>query len=216
MKKYLVSLALIPIILSAMALLSTVALAQEGDVAPVESNTRIRPEGPQEPAATMPVLRRGSFGPVVESLQLALQARGYDTGKPDGDFGPRTEKAVIAFQKDHYLTPDGTVDQDTWKAIFNADIKRPMPERPLPYSTEEQVEKLANDVGLHLIGKTETDAQLILILINEILAECGIKTQLETRVYMMDGKPLPLVQDYKVNRINLAIKDGKIVGVDIG
>jgi NlpC/P60 family/Putative peptidoglycan binding domain len=32
----------------------------------------------------------------------------------DGEFGPRTRAAVVAFQRDHGLTPDGVVGKGTW------------------------------------------------------------------------------------------------------
>jgi hypothetical protein len=32
----------------------------------------------------------------------------------DGEFGPRTLAAVVAFQRDHGLTPDGVVGKGTW------------------------------------------------------------------------------------------------------
>ncbi len=37
---------------------------------------------------------------------------------PDGIFGEETESAVIAFQKNYGLTPNGIVDFATWDAIF--------------------------------------------------------------------------------------------------
>ena len=36
----------------------------------------------------------------------------------DGDFGPRTEAAVIAMQKDFGLTADGIVGERTWRALL--------------------------------------------------------------------------------------------------
>ncbi len=39
---------------------------------------------------------------------------------PDGIFGPKTEEAVIAFQKEAGLLPNGIVDFATWTAIFDA------------------------------------------------------------------------------------------------
>jgi hypothetical protein len=35
----------------------------------------------------------------------------------DGEFGPRTRRALIAFQRDHGLTPDGLVGRGTWGAL---------------------------------------------------------------------------------------------------
>jgi cell wall-associated NlpC family hydrolase len=37
----------------------------------------------------------------------------------DGEFGPRTRAAVIAFQRDHGLTPDGVVGKGTWGKLVS-------------------------------------------------------------------------------------------------
>lgn len=66
-----------------------------------------------------PVLKRHSTGSAVSSLQLALRKIGgagspTDPGPTDGDFGPRTEAAVKAYQAQHALTDDGVVGSRTW------------------------------------------------------------------------------------------------------
>ena len=54
-----------------------------------------------------PMYRRGDKGDGVKEMQEALNAEGYDCGKPDGDFGRRTEKAVSAIESDNGIEPDG-------------------------------------------------------------------------------------------------------------
>ena len=49
----------------------------------------------------------------MREVQKRLKELGYYKGSADGDFGPATEKAVIAFQKDHGLTADGKVGEKT-------------------------------------------------------------------------------------------------------
>ena len=49
----------------------------------------------------------------VKQLQTLLKALGYYLGRIDGDFGTGTEKAVIQYQKDNSLTPDGKVGKAT-------------------------------------------------------------------------------------------------------
>ena len=66
-----------------------------------------------------PTLARGSTGTVVSALQTALKAfRGAnaptDPGPIDGDFGPRTESAVRAYQSHQNITVDGVVGHQTW------------------------------------------------------------------------------------------------------
>ncbi|HVJ84329.1 MAG TPA: serine hydrolase [Caulifigura sp.] len=77
-----------------------------------------RPTGTRTPAA-LEVLKVGSGGPLVESLQRTLNER-LPKGQGvtiDGDFGPATEAAVIAFQKLKSLPETGIVNSDTWKAL---------------------------------------------------------------------------------------------------
>lgn len=65
-------------------------------------------------------LRRGSTGPSVVVLQVALNriSQNYPAipkiPAEDGIFGSRTEAAVIAFQQIFGLTPDGIVGPGTW------------------------------------------------------------------------------------------------------
>jgi peptidoglycan hydrolase-like protein with peptidoglycan-binding domain len=55
----------------------------------------------------MQTLREGSQGPEVEAWQNFLIGQGFDVGVADGDFGPRTKRATIAFQEAHGLVGDG-------------------------------------------------------------------------------------------------------------
>ena len=67
----------------------------------------------------------GSIGPQsssaqIKQLQKALVLLGFKLGKPDGQYGPKTVKAVKRFQKQHKLTADGLVGPKTAKAINKA------------------------------------------------------------------------------------------------
>lgn len=62
-------------------------------------------------------LRYGSTGPYVELLQLGLQRSGYLPASPDGKFGPQTQSAVIRFQRQNGLVPDGIAGNQTISAI---------------------------------------------------------------------------------------------------
>ncbi len=62
----------------------------------------------------MEILRRGSTGPNVKLIQSLLIRIGYDPGPIDGIFGRLTEQAVILFQRDNNLVPDGIVGPATW------------------------------------------------------------------------------------------------------
>jgi hypothetical protein len=69
--------------------------------------------------APRPTLRQGSKGNDVVFLQQRLKALGFFNGTIDGDFGPITKTAVIAFQKKSNLAPDGVVGPKSW-AILQA------------------------------------------------------------------------------------------------
>jgi len=64
-----------------------------------------------------PILAMGSMGPEVEMLQRILYSIGYNPGPIDGIFGPLTRSAVVRFQLDNGLVPDGIVGPKTWAAI---------------------------------------------------------------------------------------------------
>lgn len=63
------------------------------------------------------LLKRGSSGPDVLTLQSTLTQLGFDPKGVDGIFGPGTEAAVIAFQKTKGLTADGVCDPNTMAAL---------------------------------------------------------------------------------------------------
>ena len=65
----------------------------------------------------MSLLKEGMSGTEVERLQEALKKKGFDPGIIDGNFGPGTEAAAIAFQKSEGLTPDGVVGSQTQIAL---------------------------------------------------------------------------------------------------
>jgi peptidoglycan L-alanyl-D-glutamate endopeptidase CwlK len=65
----------------------------------------------------MPLLKRGSTGPDVLTLQTSLKQLGFDPNGVDGVFGPGTQAAVIAFQKAKGLTPDGICGPNTMAAL---------------------------------------------------------------------------------------------------
>ena len=68
-------------------------------------------------AADAAVLKRGSRGDEVVTLQKKLKQWGYYDGAVDGVFGPGTEKAVQFFQRKNGLTADGVVGAKTAAAL---------------------------------------------------------------------------------------------------
>jgi N-acetylmuramoyl-L-alanine amidase len=56
-------------------------------------------------------------GDDVVALQTWLRERGFDVGRSDGIFGPRTEAALVEFQRNVGLKPDGIFGPLTQRAI---------------------------------------------------------------------------------------------------
>lgn len=68
-------------------------------------------------AGSMPTTRRGADGIDVRRVQALLKL--FGAGIPlDGDFGPRTQDAVKAFQRRYELAADGVVGPVTWTALL--------------------------------------------------------------------------------------------------
>lgn len=72
--------------------------------------------------SSMPTVRFGSSGTAVKTMQQHLMSLGYSLPRKgdDGYFGSETQAAVVAFQRDHGLSPDGICGPLTWEAIFAA------------------------------------------------------------------------------------------------
>ncbi|MFA5630475.1 MAG: lytic murein transglycosylase [Porticoccaceae bacterium] len=69
----------------------------------------------QTPPANQKALSRSQ----VEELQVALNQRGYDTGEPDGVFGPATRAALGAYQRDTGRISDGFPDREVVESLLH-------------------------------------------------------------------------------------------------
>jgi peptidoglycan hydrolase-like protein with peptidoglycan-binding domain len=97
---------------------SGAGLTPDGVVGPLTWNAL--PDG-----GPMPVLREGSTGAAVQSLQTVLTngAAGQWNVTPqgiDGNFGPHTKASVEAFQSWGGVTADGVVGDQTWAVSLHA------------------------------------------------------------------------------------------------
>lgn len=63
------------------------------------------------------VLKEGSRGNDVKTVQDKLRRWGYYTGNVDGIYGPKTKEAVKYFQRKNGLTADGIVGKKTYEAL---------------------------------------------------------------------------------------------------
>lgn len=65
-----------------------------------------------------PTIKMGSKGEWVKLAQARLVVAGYPI-TVDGDFGPNTKNAVIAFQGANRLTKDGIIGPKTWAKLYS-------------------------------------------------------------------------------------------------
>jgi hypothetical protein len=78
---------------------------------------------------TPALLKRGARGDAVKQLQIRLWYLGYTVDKGDGVFGPKTEAAVLQFQREHGLAADGVVGRKTHEALVAACHAKPVVSR---------------------------------------------------------------------------------------
>lgn len=87
-----------------------------------------------EKATVMQVLKLGVKGEAAERWQSFLRGLGYEL-KVDGDFGPKTHGATVAYQRQQGLKPDGIVGNRTYAvamAMGFALVDQDEPELPRP------------------------------------------------------------------------------------
>ena len=70
-----------------------------------------------------PVLRTGSRGEDVKTLQGRLHDLGYYTDEIDGQFGAATKAAVIDFQRANGLETDGMVGSETKALLYSVEAR---------------------------------------------------------------------------------------------
>ena len=100
--------------------MTAAAAAPAASAAPGASAALVSNVATAQALQPWPVLSEGrnTTAPVtVRSLQYLLNARGAKL-TVDGQFGPKTKAAVIAFQRSHGLVASGVVRAGTWRALI--------------------------------------------------------------------------------------------------
>lgn len=76
------------------------------------------------------MLKKGMKGEDVRTMQVYLNALGYNCGTADGIFGNKTVEAVKAFQEAEGLTVDGIAGTQTLETLAARAASKPQPIRP--------------------------------------------------------------------------------------
>jgi peptidoglycan L-alanyl-D-glutamate endopeptidase CwlK len=130
----------------------------------------------------MDLLQEGASGPQVVTLQTKLKERGFSPGTIDGNFGPGTQAALLAFQKSQGLLADGVVGSSTAAALGFEAADVPAPP-PMPNVTLGIVAKMfpftpldnINDNLPHVLAALQaaglTDLPIVLAALATIRAE---------------------------------------------
>lgn len=92
-------------------------------------------------------IQRGDSGEDVKEVQSLLAALGYLSSFPDGDFGPKTEQAVIDFQKAAGIQATGIVDEKTYAYLNSGNAPKKAVETQQLYSggTDSNTSQVGTD-----------------------------------------------------------------------
>jgi putative chitinase len=116
----------------------------------------------------MQTLRRGNSGAAISRLQQRLKDLGFNSGAVDGDFGPGTEAAVIAFQQSKQLGADGIAGPQTLAALgLTADVPIEVGPSVIPQVTDEVVSQMFPQTP---VGNIRTNLPFVL----QALEEAGL------------------------------------------
>ena len=126
----------------------------------------------------MPILKQGSSGPDVQVLQQTLKGLGFDPNGVDGNFGPGTKAAVIAFQQSKGLQADGLAGPATLAALQAATAGMPTGGGAVSGSTAGAAVAAAAAPELNLAALAGKVPDNVIAQIPETAAKFGITTNL--------------------------------------
>ncbi len=112
-----------------------------------QTQTQTQTQSANIAATDTSLLRQGDSGMKVDQLQRQLQQKGFDPGQIDGQFGPKTEAAVKAFQAANGLETDGIVGP-----LSRAQLAQPV------HVASQPATHVAPDTQSQIAAKTIVDA----------------------------------------------------------
>jgi len=126
-------------------------------------------------------LSEGCSGPNVVKLQKRLKELGFNPGLCDGDFGPATTAALIAFQKSENLLADGVAGPRTQTALELVDdpalpsaiagVTVTAVSRMFPHTPVDNIRANLPFVIDGLVSKELVDRPMVLMALATIRAE---------------------------------------------
>ena len=140
-------------------------------------------------------INQGSRGQEVAELQQQLRELGYFSRPSTGNFGPLTKQAVIRFQQDEGLTPDGVVETRTKAALLRR-LGKSETETPPPETTSATPEPVRRITLKRGAQGSEVEA------LQKLLTAAGLYEGTPNGQY--DGKTFTAVRQFqRNNRLNV-------------
>lgn len=128
------------------------------------------------------ILKEGMQGSEVRDLQSRLKDKGFPPGRIDGEFGPGTEAALIAFQKSSNLLADGIAGPKTLVALgltgegessggVLGKVTVRVVSKMFPFTPLDNIKKYNPFVLSSLESSGLTDREMVLMALSTIRAE---------------------------------------------
>lgn len=155
---------------------------------PVTQDTEETVEPVDATVGVQRTIKLWAKGSDVRALQKQLTALGYKLGKADGVYGTKTYKAVIRFQKQYGLVPDGIVGEETRMKMQELGI-----EIPLYYAYEAEFPQgFTRKLSMGKVGMDVRMLQLELIKLGYLEGGAdqvfGKKTRTAVRKFQRDNE----------------------------
>jgi peptidoglycan hydrolase-like protein with peptidoglycan-binding domain len=101
---------------TSMETLGTMSTTETKALPAMKPEVKVPVAAPVEPNLA-PLPPSGPYKPTTSEIQTALKNAGYYDSSIDGKVGPKTKKAIQAFQKANGLEADGKVGPKTWAVL---------------------------------------------------------------------------------------------------
>ena len=118
------------------------------------------------------LLKRGDNNESVKQLQIKLGLEAI------GNYGPKTEDAVKAFQTKNGLTPDGIVGNTTWNKIMGTETSQPISAAVVVEATKPTATPVISAGGLKLDTLKGHIPDSVIAMIPEVASKFEINTPL--------------------------------------
>ncbi len=185
-------------------------LTADGVVGP-KTWAKLNAAAPKPPAAapSTPTLKQGAKGQSVKNLQTRLRAHGHNVSV-DGQFGPATRNAVLAFQRAKGLGADGVVGPQTWAKLNAAPSANNNPTPSGSKKVAGYVNGKARTITVSPIGNGKflrSDAAVKFNAMKAAAARAGVTLHVNSGFRTM-AEQRYLYNLYKAGKGNLAARPG--------